>query len=289
MPDETAVLDLPAPAVEDAAPPPEMPETEQPEAPETPGGEADAPESEVEADPLAALDDDALSSNERIKALLEKERQDVLARERESARRSAEHQANLRAKQERETNRRMAADGSVSNELLTAIRNATGDEEFKWDDRHTGPALKKALNQYGDFFRETTNEAVESGAAQYIERELGTAIPPEHVSYLAQVKATGDPAHIAFGYSAVIAANAYQKGLAEGRAAAEAELAAQNKTETKRGADAAKREAPKPSRAGGGAPPPAKNWREQYESPGSTFAQRKEAFEHLYPGKRFED
>ena len=284
MPDETAVLDAPAAAeVEVEAPPFTTPETAIDEtAPET-DGLSDAPETgEDKPDPLAELDDESIASNERVQSLIQKQLADALARERESARRTAEYQQNQRVKAEQVNQAKQAADGTAAQELLTAIRADIGDDEWTWG-KNSSSTFPKALEKYGAYYKTQYQQAFEQAPAAYLTDGLKEAIPADLAQYIAESRSDPNPAQLPYAWAYTIGELARKKGYAEGLAAAEAERAEKDKTDVSKGATATRKaNAPRPASGAAGAVAPVRDPRDTINDPNATRAQRRAAYKSVH-------
>ena len=283
MPEDTAVLEMPDTAEAPVeAPPFTAPETAIDETTPETDGLSDTPETDEGADPLAELDDESIASNERVQGLIQKQLADALARERESARRTAEYQQNQRVKAEQVNQAKQAADGLAAQELLTAIRADIGDDEWTWG-KNSSATFPKALEKYGSYYRNQYQQAFEQAPATYLTDGLKEAIPADLAQYIAESRSDPNPAQLPYAWAYTIGELARKKGYAEGLAAAEAERAEKDKTDAAKGSTAARKAAaPRPAGGANGGAPPIRNPRDIITDPNASMAQKRAAYKEAH-------
>ena len=284
---ETVTLELPGTAVEEAEAPPSLtPESAEALAPET-DGQIETPESEDTEDPLAAIDDDALAENERVKKLIEETTRSAVARNEESARRKAEQAENDRRLQAEVAEHQNVANGQYLGQFVNIVRAATEDPSWNPDQntlqqmtRFVGPFAAAGRVQVKEEVRVSLNEVLADVNPNY-------TVPPARLDEWTRAISASGVGPMAKVAAAIIRDASREADRDAIRQEVEAELLKAQKTDASKTADAAKRGAPRPAGVAGGAPTSGKDWRAQFEDPGSSLAQKREAYEHL-TGRKYE-
>ena len=280
MPDETAaVLDAPAPAAEALETTPELalPESELALAPETQGDDH-APESEDDADPLAALDDESLAENERVKKLLDS----AVARNEESARRRAEHAANEQRRAQEAQEHQNVATNQYLGQYIGIVRQALDDPSWM-PDQPTVQAMQRFVTPFAAAARVQAKDEVVMGLNETLGEVNPTyRVPPSMLEEWNRALSSPGATALTKVAGQILRDAMVEKVREEVRAEVEAELRGAQKTETGKAADAAKRAAPRPAGVASGGPAGSRDPSAIINDPNSTRAQQRAAFKEAH-------